>query len=130
MKLYEELPALTEQEDLGGWIHRVTTNAALSKLRRERSVLGRMERLWAVPEGVGSADARVESSETAKEAQALLDTLPAKERVVLAMKVLDGMAQRDIAKALGMSEGYVSKLLTRAWERIRAAGWEVPDEKA
>jgi RNA polymerase sigma factor (sigma-70 family) len=130
MKLYQELPRLSAHEDLGGWLYRVTSNAALSRLRRERSVLGQLDRLLAGSDEVAEAgaDATVEQSQTASEAQALLDALPPRERVVLGMKVLDGMAQKDIAVALGMSEGYVSKLLTRAWEQIRAAGWEVPDE--
>ena len=131
MKLYQELPRLSAHEDLGGWLYRVATNAALSRLRREKSLLGRMDRLFASAEdevSESSADARVEMTESAREAQALLDGLPPKERVVLGMKVLDGMAQKDIAVALGMSEGYVSKLLTRAWDKVRAAGWEVSGE--
>jgi RNA polymerase sigma factor (sigma-70 family) len=131
MKLLEELPNLSDHEDLGGWIYRVTTNAALTRLRREKSVVGRVTRLFpAENEAVEGAEERVESSERAKEAQSLLESLPPKERVVLAMKVLDGKQQRDIARTLGMSEGYVSKLLTRAWGRIREAGWEVSDEQA
>ena len=128
MKLYSELPRLSAHEDLGGWLHRVATNAALSRLRRERSFLGRLDRLFESEGEVSDqgADTAMEMSQTAREAQALLDGLPPKERVVLGMKVLDGMAQKDIAVALGMSEGYVSKLLTRAWEKLRAAGWEVP----
>ncbi len=130
MKLYQELPRLSAHEDLGGWLYRVATNAALSRLRREKSLLGRLDQLFAEEDEVSesSADAKVEMTESAREAQALLDGLPPKERVVLGMKVLDGMAQKDIAVALGMSEGYVSKLLTRAWEKIRAAGWEVSGE--
>ena len=130
MKLYQELPRLSAHEDLGGWLYRVATNAALTRLRGERSLLGRVERLLAGEEEASetSADAKLEMAQTSREAQALLDGLPPKERVVLGMKVLDGMAQKDIAQQLGMSEGYVSKLLTRAWEKIRAAGWEVPGE--
>lgn len=130
MKLYQELPRLSAHEDLGGWLYRVATNAALTRLRQERSFLGRVERLWAGEDEAseGSADQKLQMDQTSREAQALMDALPPKERVVLGMKVLDGMAQKDIARELGMSEGYVSKLLTRAWEKIREAGWEVPGE--
>lgn len=131
MKLLEELPGLTGHQDLGGWIYRVTTNAALSRLRRERSFIGRVEQLWLDDEvSEEGADTRLELSETAREAQAALDRLPPKERVVVAMKVLDGKSQREIATTLGYSEGYVSKLLTRAWQQLRQWGWEVTDDAA
>lgn len=130
MKLLEELPYLSAHDDLGGWIYRVTTNAALSRLRREKSLIGRVHRLFAGPEEAEDrADDRLELSERAREAQQMLASLPPKERVVLSMKVLDGMAQREIARTLNMSEGYVSKLLARAWEKIKAAGYEVSDEQ-
>jgi DNA-directed RNA polymerase specialized sigma subunit len=41
------------------------------------------------------------------------------------MRYLDGMSQTNIAKALGLSEGYVSKLLARALQSLRALDWEV-----
>ncbi|MGA9524537.1 MAG: RNA polymerase sigma factor [Myxococcaceae bacterium] len=131
MKLLKELPQLEEHEDLGGWIYRVATNAALSRLRRERSVLHNVHRLFANGEEIEEAPQdRVEMSENAREAEKLLQTLPPKERVALSMKVLDGRSQREIAELLGHSEGYVSKLLARAWEHIRAAGWEMDDGQA
>lgn len=125
MRLFEVLPTLDGQDDLGGWIYRVATNAALTRLRREKSVMSRMQKLFGSDDADtgSSADARLLLSEEARAAQAMLEALPPKERVVLSMKVLDGMAQRDIAQALGMSEGYVSKLLARAWEKVHAAGW-------
>jgi RNA polymerase sigma-70 factor (ECF subfamily) len=61
----------------------------------------------------------------AAEALAFLRSLPPNERVVLCMKVLDGCSQREIAQALSLSEGYVSKLAKRALDRARARGWEV-----
>jgi RNA polymerase sigma-70 factor, ECF subfamily len=131
MKLYRELPSLTDREDLGGWIYRVTTNAALSRLRRERSVFRTVRQLWSQQDEQAQeqADTRLELSERAQEAEAMLAALPPKERVVLSMKVLDGRSQREIAGLLGLSEGYVSKLLTRSWARLQAAGWEVDDEQ-
>ena len=41
------------------------------------------------------------------------------------MKLLDEQPQREIAATLGLSEGYVSKLVRRGLDRLRAKGWEV-----
>ena len=54
-----------------------------------------------------------------------LQSLPGQERVVLALKILDGLSQREIAALLSLSEGYVSKLVARATARLGAKGWKV-----
>jgi RNA polymerase sigma-70 factor (ECF subfamily) len=132
VKLLEHLPSLDERDDLGGWLYRVTANLSLTRLRRSRSILARF--LPAYGAEARPSEARPdELFEQREEAAAAMDTLgrlPPRERVVLAMKLLDGKSQREIAEALRMSEGYVSKLLARAWEKVRAAGWEGPDGNA
>ena len=89
--------------------------------------MGRLGRLLTFGGGPIRPDEVLERQDDAAAALRLLNTLPPKERMVLSMQVLDGHSQRDIALLLGLSEGYVSKLLTRAWANIRAAGWEVDD---
>ena len=116
----------------GGWLYRVTVNTALSRLRHERSVFGRVLRALRA-EGeprAPSPETLLAEHEGAAAALRVLAELPPKERVVLSMKVLDGLSQQEIAQTLSLSEGYVSKLVTRAWERVRAAGWEVADAQA
>ena len=132
VKLLEHLPRLDASQDLAPWLYRVTANLALSQLRRDRSAVARVGRfLLAEPDGQADGpDAGLELKEDAAAALAALRALPPKESVVLTMKVLDGKSQREICEALGMSEGYVSKLVTRGWEKLRAAGWEVPDAGA
>jgi RNA polymerase sigma-70 factor (ECF subfamily) len=77
-----------------------------------------------------AADDLLVRHQAASAAVEVMRALPARERVVLYMKLLDGSSQKDIAATLSMSEGYVSKLLARAWARIRAAGWEGDDVDA
>lgn len=129
LKLHRQLPRLAEVGDVQAWLYRVTANEALSRLRRERS-LG--ARLWLLFSGVPTlADGPEHDFERRQEAllaQRALKALPDKERVVICMWALDGLKQRDIAKALELSEGYVSKLLARGQERLRARGWEVSDD--
>jgi RNA polymerase sigma-70 factor (ECF subfamily) len=129
VKLIEQLPRFTAQDNIGGWLFRVSANLCISRLRREQSFLRCLVRGDFSPR---QPDARgmVEEHDEAREAMATLSALPAAERVALCLKVFDGMAQRDIAATLGFSEGYVSKLLSRAWAKIRAAGWEVGHEQA
>ncbi len=129
MKLCEHLPHLRDTHDLGGWLNRVTANLAISRLRRERSLLGKLQALWSTADRTETDTAArvVERKQVAGQVIEALRALPPRERVIVCMKVLDGASQREIARALDVSEGYVSKLLQRSLERLAAAGWEVDD---
>jgi RNA polymerase sigma-70 factor, ECF subfamily len=128
LKLLANLPSLDAPDDIGGWLYRVTANLAISALRREQSWKGKLERLFVgEPATEPPPDEALAREEEAAAAVVALRALPGPERVVLTMKVLDGMSQKEIASALSMSEGYVSKLVTRSWSRLRAAGWEDSD---
>jgi RNA polymerase sigma factor (sigma-70 family) len=130
VKLLEHFSHLHDVEDIGGWLYRVAANISISRLRREQSLLARLRSAWTEEETEGSAEVLFEQHEVAAATMTALRALPARERVVLCMKVLDGKSQRAIAETLSMSEGYVSKLLTRAWGRLRAAGWEADHVQA
>ena len=127
MKFLEHLPRLANLDDVGGWLYRVAANLSISRLRREQSLFARLSGLGGVEETEPSAELLFEEREAAQAVLVTLRALPAKERVVLCMKVLDGKSQKEIAETLSMSEGYVSKLLARAWARVRAAGWDADD---
>jgi RNA polymerase sigma-70 factor (ECF subfamily) len=132
LKLLAHLPALSDPEDLGGWLYRVATNQALSRLRKDRSFLSWVERAWrgAPEETDPPPDRLLEQHQDAATAMKTLEELPGRERIVLCMKLLDGKSQKEIAQTLALSEGYVSKLVARATARVRAAGWEVDDAEA
>jgi len=120
LKLLERVPDLKEIENVGGWLYRVTANLAISRIRQEQSIFSRLRAaaVGLTGEGEDTPEAAFEQQESAKRALTTLRSLPARERVVLCMKLLDGKSQREIAEALSMSEGYVSKLFARARQRI------------
>ena len=106
----------------------MAANLAVSRLRREQSWVGKLRTLVATDDAAERSAAELfEEREEAAAVMRTLAELPARERVVLCMKVLDGKSQKEIAEALALSEGYVSKLCARAWGRVQGAGWGVPD---
>lgn len=127
--LLEQLPRLERHEDLGGWLYRATANLAISRLRRDRTWLERIAGAWRALQGdaTPSAEIIVVQRREAARALATLRRLPPRERIVVSMKVFDARSQRDIASALELSEGYVSKLLARGLQQIRDAGWETAE---
>jgi RNA polymerase sigma-70 factor (ECF subfamily) len=129
VRLWEHLPRLKDQDELAPWLFRVTANVAISRIRRE-SALGKLKAVFTLASDErdeDSPDEAMERREDSTAAMKVLGTLPAKERVVLSMKLIDGKSQREISEALAMSEGYVSKLVARGLARVREAGWEVAD---
>ena len=125
LRALEDWPVQGVPSNPAGWLYRSTANLAISRLRREGSFRSRFARLFTFEEAVTPEP---EQKDEARRAMAVLGTLPDRQRVALSMKVLDGKSQREIADVLGLSEGYVSKLIDRAWTAVRAAGWEVPSD--
>jgi RNA polymerase sigma-70 factor (ECF subfamily) len=127
LRLFRTPKVLREHETLSGWFYRVTTNRCLNKLRADalrRSLP--LHWLWGdkmpceqTPEAVALA-----RDELARAFDAM-NALPIKERAVFFMHHVDGKEQVEVARVLGHSKGYVSKLLKRAEERLTAAGWKV-----
>lgn len=127
VRFAEKYETLDTASDVGGWLYRVASNLAISKLRRERSLWGRVATLLRAEPGstAPGVDVTFEQQELAQAAVRTLERLPPKERIAFSMKVLDDKSQKEIAEVLSMSEGYVSKLISRASARIERQGWEV-----
>ncbi len=128
VKYAEKQGELDDLDDIGGWLYRVASNLAISRLRRERSFWGRVTTMLSAgkQDSVPGADVVFGDRQLAGRAMAAMQELPPKERVVVSMKILDDKSQKEIASTLGISEGYVSKLLARALKRLESEGWEVP----
>ncbi|WP_338866409.1 RNA polymerase sigma factor [Myxococcus stipitatus] len=125
-----EHQAWLREEDVRGWLFRVTQNVAFSALRREKTFRQRIADLLFAGQSSQTEttpEADLARREAVRSATAALDRLPGQERVVMALKILDDLSQREIAQLLSLSEGYVSKLISRAHGRLSAWGWRVDD---
>jgi RNA polymerase sigma-70 factor (ECF subfamily) len=127
LDLYAALPRLDDLDTLEGWLYRATTNRCLNRLRRERFLALPPVR-WLLGDRQPEPrppDALAVARDDLRHAFAVLDALPAKERVAFCMYYLDDRGQDEIARVLGHTKGYVCKLIQRAEERLRSRGWEV-----
>jgi RNA polymerase sigma factor (sigma-70 family) len=120
-------------DDVKAWLFRVTQNRAFTILRRESALTQRLKQAldwgWR-PEPPATPEDALDQLQTTHVASAALQKLPGQERVVLCLKILDGLSQREIAELLSLSEGYVSKLVSRATARLAAQGWKVDRDGA
>jgi RNA polymerase sigma-70 factor (ECF subfamily) len=130
VSLCKVIDDLEDDEALKGWFYRVATNRCLSRLRREavanapavRWLLGRAAQ---VPE---NPEAQATERRDLRRVDAMLGSLPPKQRIAFCMYRLDGKEQQEIGDILGFSKSYVCKLVKRAEATIREAGWEVGHE--
>ena len=122
--------AWLREEDVRGWLFRVTQNVAFTALRRESTLAGRLQSAVGSllrPEVPSTPEELLERRQTVDTATSALNRLPPQERVVMALNTMDDLSQREIAQLLSLSEGYVSKLLSRAKARLSSWGWKVDD---
>lgn len=115
LELIEHLDLGHPIDNVGGWLYRATIHRALNRLRRERFlelapvrwVLGNQARPPRPPECVASERSEVRQLFT------WINALPDRERMIVCMRHFDDTPQIEIAEILGLSPGYVSKILTR-----------------
>jgi RNA polymerase sigma-70 factor (ECF subfamily) len=121
MVLLAHLPTLSQTQDLEGWLVTVATRLCLKRLRRESTVFGRvvLKLGGATADPVQAPDALFELKQDARSALAAIRRLPANERMVMTMLLVEDKSQNEIAEALGFSKGYVSKLVARGKELLR-----------
>ncbi len=101
------------------WLIAIGRNVLLDHIRR----MDRQERLGLrliVREiATGEADGQLPSHDEREDILAALRQLPARQRAALLLHHVDGLPVREVARALGRSEGAVEQLLHRGRDGFR-----------
>jgi RNA polymerase sigma-B factor len=69
-------------------------------------------------QAIGADDAGFERVESAVDVERLLDSLPARDRLILRLRFQEDLTQREIAARTGLSQMHVSRLLRAALEHL------------
>jgi RNA polymerase sigma-70 factor (ECF subfamily) len=128
---FRALPGFAGQARLSTWLHRITVNAALMKLRSRRrrpealivDLLPRFEADGShMPEQEAPAsgpDATVERRQTRELLNRALDQLPDAYRNVLILRDVEELDTEETARMLGTTPGAVKTRLHRAHQALR-----------
>lgn len=100
-------------KNLGGWLHRVTVNRSLDRIRRRRPTV-------AVDGAVPLAAASPRHG-AGLDLAAAVERLPDGAREIFLLHDVEGLRHREIADELGISEGTSKSQLFRARQMLR--GW-------
>ena len=129
VKAFTGMASYHGEVPLAHWLTRITVNACYDQLRRQRvrpevgfSQLGgdrdAFVASYVAPGGDGSA-VQLHREEARLVAEQLLARLPAADRVVLTLTVLEGMSVTEVAAATGWSKANVKVRAFRARNRMR-----------
>ena len=108
---------------LTGWLFRVTRNLALKRRRSTSAVQSDVVAgflLERIADPGESPEERMVFDQRCRRLQAVVRALKPVDRQCLYLRA-EGLSYRDIARAVGMSLGSVSKSLTRAFSRLANA---------
>jgi RNA polymerase sigma-70 factor, ECF subfamily len=122
LRVVRKLGGFRHEASFTTWLNRVTTNVAMSALKRRT-------RRVTVEGGTVPAEARdlapdpaerAESVALARRLERLVARLPETQRQVLVLRDIYGQSTDEVADAMGISPGAVKVRLFRARERLKA----------
>jgi RNA polymerase sigma-70 factor (ECF subfamily) len=109
----------------GAWLMRIATNAIADRWRR-----GSREQTNALANDLSSAEPSPEEIEIRAQLFRLVQELPVDQRKVVQMRFGEEQSIREIAHALGRSEGAVKQLQFRGMQTLRDEAAKVSGKKA
>ena len=120
------------QSRFSTWLFTIATNLCLNEVRRPERHL-RVD-IWERRDGeervegpplpdpsAVTAEQGAAARQLERRLEALVAELPPKQRAALLLSRMDGLAYRDVAEALGSTEGAVKALLFRATQSLKRA---------
>jgi RNA polymerase sigma-70 factor (ECF subfamily) len=121
--LWRKLDSFNGNSAFSTWLHTLTTNTAISYMRRQKSW---WQRLQATDDYEALAEQVVaEPAPALAELEAALARLPERARVVFVLHALEGYRQESIAKVLGITTGTVKAQFHRAKQLLEQ--WLLPE---
>lgn len=120
----QRLDSLQNPQAFAAWLGSIVVRTVSKRLRRRRLLtrLGLRARESIDPDQVIGASAPAEVRVALKRVYAIVEELPAEQRVALVLRRVDGLEIPQIAEAMGLSSSTVKRRLKAAEELLERAG--------
>jgi RNA polymerase sigma-70 factor (ECF subfamily) len=100
------------------WLYKIVSNLALNHIRDHARLTHDEEAGVSVPVDAVGTD-RMEASQDKARMLAAIDELPPKQRMVLELRVFEGLSFREVARAVGSTENAAKVNFHHAVRRLR-----------
>lgn len=131
LKVFRHAARAQARGQLFTWVYRIAVNHCLNRLRRRRVVRflsfgaagehGGEVPPFDPPSDAATAEVELETKERWRRTRLALAELPPGQRAVVVLAKFEGLSQKQVAAALGITEGAVESRLVRALRRLAAA---------
>ena len=119
VKAFQGLSRLRGAGAFRSWLYKIVSNLALNHLRDYARLTPDSEAGVNVPvDAVGTG--RMEQSQEQARMRRAIEDLPPKQRLVLELRVYEGLSFREVARAVGSSENAAKVNFHHAVKRLRA----------
>lgn len=122
LRVVRKLGGFRHEASFATWLNRVTTNVAMSSLKRRTRRIT-LEGAMVPPETRDPApdpSERAEAVLLARKLERLVAALPEGQRQVLVLRDVYGQSTDEVAEVMGLTPGAVKVRLFRARERLKA----------
>lgn len=128
VQAFQSLPRLKNRDALSSWLSAIVVRTAHKRIRRQR-LMRRLGLLRSEPVDLDTVVSRTAPPDAATEARAvyaIIETLPAEDRMALVLRRIEGMAIAEIAEQLDRSIATVKRRLASAEARLfeRLGGYD------
>ncbi|MFT3884211.1 MAG: sigma-70 family RNA polymerase sigma factor [Flavobacteriales bacterium] len=120
LKILDHLPAKHPDAPFEAWCRRIMINTVLNEQRDRRTAHGHMQQVDLADEHGPAAFNGVEETIQAEELQHMMHRLPTVTRQVFNLYAIDGWKHKEIAAALGISEGTSKWHVSHARQALQA----------
>lgn len=117
LKVYKKAASFKGNASLKTWIYRISVNAALTRLKKKRTIAGRISN---VVDLAVFRDKKSTAGDQARDfADELLRRLPEDQRMCLVLKEIEGFNYEEIAELTNIPAGTVKSRVSRAKQFLR-----------
>lgn len=113
VRLIDALPRFRGDAPFGAWLKRMTVNATIDVMRRDRRMITLDEDFAELGSPVPAS-----AAEAGVDAWSLLMSLPPRARAVVVLHEVEGYTHKEMASLFGQSESYSKSLLARSLRRL------------
>ncbi|MCI0413653.1 RNA polymerase sigma factor [bacterium] len=120
MKVFTAIKDFRGEAKLSSWLYRIAMNTCIDKTRRKHlKIVDIDEKVYEQATNGKNPEQELHARSTQEQIEQALQKLPPRQRSIFVMRHYNELMLREIAEALGISEGTVKAQLFRAIQRLQ-----------